>query len=63
MAEYNIVVKEKGIKLLGSKRQRIIIAKAFLKNLKILLLNEAISAINNITKKFISKLLKSQKKG
>jgi ATP-binding cassette subfamily B protein len=56
---YNIVVKEGGIKLSGGKRQRIAIVRAFLKNLKILLLNEAISAIDNITKKSIRESLKS----
>ena len=58
-AGYNIVVREGGIKLLGGERQRIAIARAFLKNLKILFLDEAISAIDNITKKSIHKSLKS----
>jgi len=53
------VVREGGIKLLSGERQRITIARAFLKNLKILLLNEAIFAIDNVTKKSISELLKS----
>jgi len=52
---YSIVVREGGIKLSGSKRQRIAIARAFLKNSKILLLDEAISAIDNITEKSICK--------
>jgi len=62
-AGYNIVVGEGGIKLLGGERQRIAIARAFLKNLKILLLNKAISAIDNIIKKLIRELLKSRGKG
>jgi len=57
------VVREGGIKLSGSERQRITITKAFLKNLKILLFNKAISIIDNVIKKSISKLLKSQRKG
>jgi len=57
------VVGEGGIKLLGSKRQRIAITRAFLKNLKILLLNKAISTIDNIIEKLIYKSLKSQGKG
>jgi len=59
MARYNTVVGEGGIKLLGGERQRITITRAFLKNSKILLLNEAISAIDNVIKKSISKSLKS----
>jgi len=57
------VVGEGGIKFLGGERQRIAIARAFLKNLKILLLNEAISAMDNITKKLIHESLKSWGKG
>ena len=57
------MVGEGGIKLSGGKRQRITITRAFLKNLKILLLNKAISAIDNIIKKSISESLKSQGKG
>ena len=57
------MVREEGIKLLGSKRQRITIARAFLKNLKILFLDKAIFTIDNITEKSISKSLKSQGKG
>jgi len=48
---------------LGGKRQRVTIARAFLKNPKILLLNEAISAIDNITEKSIRESLKSWGKG
>jgi len=57
------VVREGGIKLLGGERQRITITKAFLKNLKILLLNKAIFTIDNITKKLIRESLKSRGKG
>jgi ATP-binding cassette, subfamily B, bacterial len=53
------VVREGGIKLLGGKRQRIAIARAFLKNLKFLLLNEATSTIDNITEKSIHESLKT----
>jgi len=53
------VVGEGGIKLLSNKRQRIAITRAFLKNLKILFLNEATSAIDNITEKLIRESLKS----
>jgi len=63
MARYNTVVRERGIKLLGGKRQRITITKAFLKNLKILFLNKATSTIDNVIEKSISESLKSQGKG
>jgi ABC-type multidrug transport system fused ATPase/permease subunit len=58
-ARYNIVVREGGIKLLDGKCQRIAIARAFLKNLKILLLNKAISTIDNIIEKLIRESLKT----
>jgi len=53
------VVGKGGIKLLGGERQRIAIVRAFLKNLKILFLDKAISAIDNIIKKLIRESLKS----
>ena len=61
-AGYSTVVGEGGIKLSGGERQRIAIARAFLKNSKILLLNEAISAVDNITEKLIRESLKSRGK-
>ena len=45
---------------MGGKRQRIAIARAVLKNPKILLLDEAISAVDNLTEVPIRKSLKSQ---
>jgi len=45
---------------LGGERQRIAIIRAILKNLKILFLDKAISAINNLIKMLIYKSLKSQ---
>jgi len=59
MAGYNIVVGEGGIKLLGGERQCITIARAFLKNSKILFLDKAIFAVDNVTKKSISESFKS----
>ena len=57
------MVREGGIKLLGGERQCIAIVRVFLKNLKILLFNKAISVINNITEKLIHESLKSWGKG
>jgi len=63
MAGYNTVVREGGIKLLGGERQRITIVRAFLKNSKILFLDEAIFTVDNVMEKSISESLKSRGKG
>ena len=55
--KYNTVVGEKGAKLSVGQRQRIAIARAFLKNAPILLLDEATSALDSITEKAIQKSL------
>ena len=60
--KYNTLIGENGIRLSGGEKQRLSIARAFLKNSKIILLDEATSsldadseevvqqAINNLTK-------------
>ena len=57
---YNATVRKRGVKLLGSKRQRITIISAILKKVKILLFNKATFTINNLIKVSFYKSLKSK---
>ena len=52
------VIGERGLKLSGGEKQRISIARLFLKNPEILILDEATSALDNVTEKKIEKALK-----
>lgn len=52
------VIWERGLKLSGGEKQRISIARLFLKNPEILILDEATSALDNATEKKIEKALK-----
>jgi ABC-type multidrug transport system fused ATPase/permease subunit len=52
------VIWERGLKLSGGEKQRISIARLFLKNPEILILDEATSALDNITEMKIEKALK-----
>ena len=57
---YDATIGEGGVKLSGGKRQRIAIISAILKKVKILLLNKATSAIDNLTEVSLCKSLKSK---
>jgi len=57
------IIWERGLKLSWWEKQRISIARLFLKNPEVLILDEATSALDNITEKKIEKALKKLTKG
>ncbi len=60
---YNTVVGERGVTLSGGQRQRIALARAFLSNPRILILDDSTSAIDSATEDEIQKALRRIQQG
>ena len=61
--KYNSIVEERGTNFSGGQKQRLTIARALIKNPKILILDDSVSALDNETELKLRKALKEKYKG